>query len=224
LGTGVHAIADSSFEGTRGKYLLERAGLLARIYDSWGDMRASTRRLLDERPTEGRILFFLVISDMIFFLSWTMKTVVSPATGAKEYIPLEIAFWMIGALMIRTFVLYLFSGVVHLVCKFSPSSDATWQHTRAGMFWGSVVAAPFGFASALLTVGLKSAELSFPFLRVEWLVWLIYYCAMVPYVYYIAAGIAETHKFKSLWPILSVITVLAFGFVAVILWAQTSAV
>ena len=216
-------MVDTTFEGRRGTYTLERAGLLARVYDSWTDMRHVTRRLLDERPAEGRILFFLVLSDMIFFLSWSMKTVVSPATGAAKFIPLEVAFWMIAALMIRTFVLYVFSAVVHSACRIASKSEATWQETRAGMFWGSVVAAPFGFASAILTVGLKSAEQSFPFLRVEWLVWLIYYCAMVPYVYYIAAGIAEVHRFKSLWPILSVITVLAFGFVAMILWAQTSA-
>lgn len=216
------SMSESSFEGQRGSYELERAGLFKRIIDSWSNMRGTTRRLLNERPTEGRILFYLVLSDMIFFLSWSIKTVVSPASGAKDLIPLEIGFWMIAALMIRTAVLYGFSLVVHSACRVASNTEASWQYTRAGMFWGSLVAAPFGFLSALMTVGLKSAEISFPFLRVDWLVWVIYYCAMLPYVYYIALGIAEAHNFRRSWPVLSVISVLSFVFVALLLYVNPS--
>ncbi|MEM8869321.1 MAG: hypothetical protein AAGE38_02900, partial [Pseudomonadota bacterium] len=80
----------------------KRSSLGDRVIDAWRDMRASTRRLIDEKPSEHRLLFYVLLSDIIFFLSWSLKTVVSPVSGVKEQVPLEIGAWLIAALMVRT--------------------------------------------------------------------------------------------------------------------------
>ena len=141
---------EAEFEAGRGVYQFERNGLYDRLRDGWSDMRTSTRRLLREKPGEGRLIFYILVSDMVFFASWSLKTLVAPASVAGGIIsPDKIGLLMMAALMLRTALMYMFSMLVFVVAKACKGS-ADWKDTRTGVFWGAFVSAPFGFAAAVL--------------------------------------------------------------------------
>ena len=203
---------DDVFETGIGTRHTERSGLSARVVDGWKDMRASTRRLIDENPAEGRLLFYILLSDMIFFLSWSLKAVVAPSESAQNMLPAEIGILLIAALFMRTFFVYLFSIILWGVAKLFGGTGSA-RDTRAGVFWGSFVAAPFGLLFALVTVAFTSLEQTFPFLQGGVISQAPYWLSLIPFVYFISAGVAEAHRFKFTFPMFAGLTV-----TAMVLW------
>ena len=199
------------FTAGRGTYSLERSGLGHRFLDAWRDMRASTRRLLREKPGEARLILYVLASDMVFFMSWSLKTMVAPVAGVDPLIsPDKVGLLMIGALMLRTAAMYLFSFLVYLPAKLSGGSG-TWKETRAGVFWGALVSAPFGLAAALISVGLGTLSPSLPILQEEWVALPVYWLGLIPFVWYISAGVAEAHKFRMTSPTFMAMSLIALG-------------
>lgn len=188
-------LTDAGTSLPRGKFQETRASLGDRIIDAWVDMRASTRRLVEEQPNEHRLLFYVLLSDMIFFLSWSMKTVIAPVSGVREQVPLEIAAWLVGALMLRTASMYLFSGVITFFARMF-GGRGTWRENRAGIFWGALVAAPFGFIMALVTVSMSYLEPMYPIFREDWVALPPYWISLVPFLWFISQGMAEVNGFK----------------------------
>lgn len=174
---------------------LNRASLKDRILDAWSDMRSSARRLLGEQPSEARLLFYVMLSDVMFFLSWTIKTVVSPTAAAQAKLPLEIGMWLVLALLARTSSMYVFAAFMRVVCKVFGGTGG-WYESRIGVFWGSLVAAPFGVIAALVTVMLSWFEESLPILKNDLLALPPYYIGLIPFLYFISAGLAEMHGFR----------------------------
>lgn len=172
-----------------------RASMGYRIWDAWRDMRRSTRRLIEENPSEHRLLFYVLLSDIIFFLSWSMKTVVAPVSGVREQVPVEIGVWLIGALLLRTASMYLFSLIVWLAAR-STGGQGSWRDTRAGIFWGALVAAPFGFLMAFFTVCMSWLEPLYPILREDWVALPPYWISLVPFLWFISQGVAESNRFQ----------------------------
>ena len=173
----------------------DRNSLGQRIWDSWKDMRAATRRLIEESPSEHRLLFFVLLSDMVFFVSWALKTVVSPVSGVEKYVPLEIGVWLIGALMLRTAAMYLFSLGTWGVCRMR-GGTGSWKATRCGIFLGALAAAPLGLFMAILTVMMSWLEKDYPFLGQQIVAIPIYWIGLVPFLWLLSLGIAEAHGFK----------------------------
>jgi len=203
---------DDVFDTGIGKRYTDRSGIGARVIDGWKDMRSSTRRLIEENPTEGRLLFYILLSDMIFFLSWSLKAVVSPSAAAQIMLPAEIGILLIAALFMRTFVVYVFSMVLWAVAKLFGGTGST-RDTRAGVFWGSFVAAPFGLLFAFVTVLFTSLEHTFPMLQGSVISQGPYWLSLIPFVYFISAGVAEAHQFKFTFPMFAALTV-----TAMVLW------
>ncbi len=195
-----------------GTYHTDRSGVFSRVLDAWKDMRASTRRLINENPSEGRLLFYILLSDMVFFLSWSLKAVVAPTLGAKNMLPAEIGLWLIVALFARTASVYLFSLVLGFVMRLF-GGKGSWKSTRAGVFWGSFVAAPFGLFFAIVTVLFASFETQFPILQNSFVSQAPYWLSLIPFVYFISAGVAEAHHTKQIFPVFAGMT-----FVAMVLW------
>ncbi|MCP5088448.1 MAG: hypothetical protein GY952_16785 [Rhodobacteraceae bacterium] len=205
------------FEAGHGVFTLERTGLVERVLDGWRDMRASTRRLLREKPSEGRLIFYVLASDMVFFISWSLKTMVAPAAGTEPLMSTDkIGLLMVGALMLRTAAMYVFSLIVFLSAK-ATGGTGSFKETRAGVFWGAFVSAPFGLAAAILSVGLGSVSPTFPFLSQEWVALPVYWLGLIPFVWYVSAGVAEAHKFRMTSPTFMVMSVVALGLTVVTL-------
>ncbi len=190
----------------------ERSGITARVIDSWKDMRSATRRLIEENPTEGRLLFYILLSDMIFFLSWSLKAVVAPSEAAAKMLPAEIGILLVAALFMRTFWVYVFSMVLWVVARLFGGTGSA-RDTRAGAFWGSFVAAPFGLFFALVTVLFTSLEQTFPVLQGSVISQAPYWLSLIPFVYFISAGVAEAHRFKFTFPMFAGLTA-----TAMVLW------
>lgn len=197
-----------TFQGYNGIFSTKRAGMIERIYDAWFDMRSSARRLISENPDEGRLVFLILLSDLIFFLSWSIKTVVSPISSAADYIPAEIGIFLVGALMVRTPFMYLFSLVVFGFAKLF-GGQGSWYETRVCVFWAALVSAPFSFIAALVTVGMHGIEDYVPIFREEWISLPPYWLGLIPFVWLISEGISESHKFKNSSPVFIVMTLLS---------------
>lgn len=187
--------ADAMLLQSGGTLDARRTSLGDRIVDAWKDMRASTARLIAENPSEHRLLFYVLLSDIIFFLSWSLKTVVSPVSGVKEQVPLEIGVWLIAALMLRTGSMYAFSGIVTLFVRLF-GGTGSWRANRAGIFWGALVAAPFGFLMAVVTVSMSWLEPFFPILREDWIALPPYWISLVPFLWFISQGVAQANGLR----------------------------
>ncbi|MXU65863.1 YIP1 family protein [Oceanomicrobium pacificus] len=201
-------MSTEEFSTTTGVYQSSRSNLAERVLDAWKDMRRSTRRLIAEQPSEARLLFYVMLSDIVFFLSWSIKTAVAPTEGASDKIPAEIGLWLIAALFVRTAVMYLFSGAVWLSLKLF-GGKGSWKDTRAGLFWGAVVSAPFGLLAAIVTVMMSLFEPSFPVLKEPWVALPPYWIGLIPFTWFISAGVAEANGFRSVSLIFMSMSVLA---------------
>lgn len=180
---------------TFGVYQDGRNNLGERIRDAWTNMRLSTQRLLAEKPSEARLFFYVLMSDLIFFISWSLKTVVSPTLVATTKLPTEIGLWLIVALFCRSFAIYFFSILLGSGARLM-GGTGSWRDTRVAVFWGALVAAPFGFLFAVITVILASLEPVFPVLGADWIALPPYWISLIPFVWFISAALAEVHGFK----------------------------
>lgn len=200
---------EEEFEAVNGVFQFERSGLFERLQDSWTDMRASTRRLLREKPSEGRLLFYVLVSDMVFFISWTLKTLVAPASAAEGVIAADkIGLLMIAALMVRTALMYGFSALVFAITS-AFKGEANWKMTRTGVFWGAFVSAPFSLAAAVIAAVMGMYEPQLPILGNKIVALPVYWLGLIPFVWYIAAGTAEANKFRLTSPTFMAMTLFA---------------
>ncbi|MEM9716432.1 MAG: hypothetical protein AAF826_07935 [Pseudomonadota bacterium] len=213
---------DSEYSGLKGVYDDEAIGVWARVQASWLDMRGMTRSLLDQAPSEGRLIFYLVISDLVFFLSWTFKTLIFPSEdsnffavndGAVET-PILIFILLLVALMVRTALFYVASVLVWIMCK-GVGGQGNWRDTKAGMFWGSLVSAPFGFLAALLTIAIL--QFGSGYVSDAWAVVAPFILAMLPFVWYISAGVSESHKFTQSFVLFIILSIVVFGIIVALI-------
>lgn len=202
-------------ESDRGMSVWQRMKL------SFTDMRSATRQLIGENPTEARLLFFVLLSDVIFFLNRGLALVISPGASAEEKLPLEIGLWLIAAFFLRTATLYMFSGVVAWVCRLF-GGKGSWRDTRTGVFWASLVAAPIGVIGALIVAGFAHLEAYFPIFGEELLTLPAHLIGMVFFVYFVSASVAEAHRFKNTSPVFIAFSVLTVALLiaGIYLYAQ----
>ncbi|MEM0976741.1 MAG: YIP1 family protein [Pseudomonadota bacterium] len=205
---------EPEFAGLKGTYTDQADGIFSRMRKSWTDMEGVTRRLIDEAPSEGRLIFYLVMSDLIFFLSWTFKTVIFPAMEDTPDAPLVVGIWLLIALMVRTGMFYCASVIVWIMCK-GVGGEGNWRDTKAGMFWGSLVSAPFGFLAALVTVVLLQFDESV--ISSGWAVVIPFLLAMVPFVWYISSGVSAAHKFTQSYVLFTVLSIVTFGIIVALI-------
>ena len=117
------------------------------------------------------------------------------SVGTAEQVPLEIGLWLIGALMLRTASMYVFSAAVTAVARIV-GGTGSWKENRAGIFWGALVAAPFGFLMAVVTVSMSWLEPYFPVIREDWIALPPYWISLVPFIWFISQGVAEVNGYK----------------------------
>ncbi len=196
-----------SFRAGDGVFMSEHTSLSARILDAWKDMRASTRRMINEAPSEARLLFFVLVSDLIFFLSWSIKVVVSPTAVAESVMPEDSALLLVGALLVRTMSIYVFAMVVAAVLRIL-GGKGSWKDTRTGIFWGSFVAAPFGLLAAFLSVVFNYLENFIPIFGSDTVALIPLWLGLLPYIWFVSAGAAEAQAHKKVFPIFAVLSLL----------------
>lgn len=169
--------------------------LWRRIFEAFKDVRSSTRRLLAEDPSEARLMFYLLVSDLFFFVSWSLKSFVFPTASVVERFPMEMVYWLVIAVLFRTALMYAFSIAIGGAARLLGGSG-TWRQTRAAVFWGALVAAPFGLAMSAVALGLGAFEGAVPQLAQPLAVLLPAVFGLLPFVWYIAEAVAQAHGLK----------------------------
>ena len=187
--------------------------LWARLRFSYRDMRQATRSLLDEEPSEPRLLFFVLLSDVVFFLSFGVRLVVSPSETVAQSMPLpaQIGGALIGILLIRTLSMYVFSALVCIAAR-ALGGEGDFRDTRAGVFWASLAASPVGVFGALVGGAFANLEGVLPVLAHPAIAWPPLYVGVVAFVFFVSAGVAEAHRFRRTSPVF-----IAFSIVAIAL-------
>ncbi len=197
---------------------LQGMSVWSRMLLSYRDMRKTTRALIEENPSEARLLVFVVLSDVIFFLARTLSLVVAPGDAASQEVPLHIGLILLGVFVLRTATLYCFSGFVGLVCR-ALGGKGSWRDTRTGVFWASLVASPIGVIGALIGAGFGHLEPYFPFLGDDVFVIAPLSIGIVAFVFFVSAGVAEAQKFRKTSPVF-----IAFSLLTIVLAVATIAV
>lgn len=181
--------------------------LWSRIKLSYIDMRRTTRVLLDERPSEARLLFFVLLSDVVFFLSRGVALVIAPGSPAHNILPENIGIWLIIVFLGRTLTLYAFSALVAIVCR-AFGGQGGWRETRTGVFWASLVAAPIGVAGALVVAAFSHLEPFLPIFGEPMVALPPQWIGIVAFVFFLSAGVAEAQRFRHTSPVFIVFSVL----------------
>lgn len=193
----------------------ERIGGLTiwqRLVLSYKDMRAATRSLISEDPSEARLLFFVLLSDVVFFLNQGLSKVIAPGAAASDRLPLEIGLWLVVALFLRTATLYAFSGLVAVVCR-ACGGQGSFRDTRTGVFWAALAAAPVGILGALIVAAFAHLEPYAPIFGEPMLTLPAHMLGLVFFVFFVSASVAEAHRFRNTSPVFmvfSTLTVLLF--------------
>lgn len=187
--------ASDEFNVTHGEFREGENELWQRILEAWGSMRASTSRLLAEKPSEGRLLFYVLLSDLIFFVSWSLKTLLYPGESAAGPVPVQMGYWLVIAMFFRTSCLYFFSMVIGSAARLM-GGHGDWQGTRAAVFWGALVAAPLGLAMGILSVTISAFSIHLPFLAHPAIILAPYALGLLPFVWFISEGVAQVHGFR----------------------------
>lgn len=163
-------------------------------------MRASTRRLLLGGVREGHILFLLLLSDFAFFLSWSIQAIIVPQSqGAGT--PLQITGLYVLAFVGRTAAMYVLAMFLGAFCRSVLGGQGDWAETRAAVFWGALVAAPFGIVAAIASICVSFLSLPYPIFSMPWIQYAPYWIGTIPFLWFIAAGVAEVHGFRRTAPV-----------------------
>ena len=89
---------------------------LDRILDAYADMRASTRAFIATKPSEARLLFLALLSDVIFFLARSISMVVAPPAEVQASLPEFVGLGIVIAFLIRTSLFYVIA-IIAKICS-----------------------------------------------------------------------------------------------------------
>ena len=132
---------------------LASSGMVWRVLAAWADLRGSMRAELDRGPTEGRLLYYAVLSGLVWFLGRAALLAWGPAAPAMtpDLFRARIAAELISAVFFRTLALYALAAIIGAIAR-AAGGSGSWRDSRAALFWAALVAAPAILAAHLLSV------------------------------------------------------------------------
>ncbi len=182
--------------------------LTHKVMFAWFNMSKSTRKLITQKPSEAYLLFLLIMSDMAFFLSWTMKAVIVPNEAGISLVSTEIGLLLAVALIGRTAAMYVLAMTIGAVCRIL-GGRGTWRNTRIAVFWGAFITAPFGVLAALMSVLFTNLEVYYPIFGATWIATPPYWFGVLPFIWYISVGVTRAHGFRKVSPIFLTMSVVS---------------
>ncbi len=188
--------------------LFARNSLTYKVLFAWFNMSASVRGLVKAQPGEGYLLVLLLLSDMAFFLSWTMRAVIVPNDAGVSVISFEIGGLLLLSVFGRTAAMYLFAMLAGAVARIF-GGRASWRDTRIAVFWAAFITAPFGVMAAILSVLFTNLELYYPIFGAGWIALPPYYLGVLPFVWYVSLAVARVHGFRKVSPIFLIMSVVS---------------
>lgn len=135
------------------EHALREGGLVWRVLSAWADLRGAMRAELDRGPTEGRLLYYAVLSGLIWFfgraalLAWGP---LAPTLAPTEF-RARIAAELVTSVFFRTLALYALAALAGALAR-AAGGLGSWRESRAALFWAALVAAPAILAAHLLAL------------------------------------------------------------------------
>ena len=188
---------------------LRQGGLIWRVLAAWADLRGSLRYELARRPTEGRLLYYAVLSGLVWFLGRTVIASWGPLapTYTPEHFRALIAAEFVASVFFRTLALYVVAAVAGWIAR-KAGGTGNWRESRAALFWAALVASPAILAAHLLSVLLtgvpgRASEIADALggLAFGWVA---------------ALCIAEAHRFHSAWRVFALMVLIVGAFIGTI--------
>jgi len=183
-----------------------RPALAWRVLGAWADLRGSMRAELDQAPGEPKLLAWVMLSGLIWFLGRVVVLKLGPIapTLDPDYVVMRIGAEFVGSMFFRTLAFY---GVAALAGATAMKAGGTgsWRESRAAMFWAALVAAPVMLAGTLLSVLLADAPA-----EVRLIARMI---GALAFAWAAAQCIAEAHGFARVWLVLAAVFVAVGAFV-----------
>lgn len=181
---------------------------LDRVLDAWSDMRWSTAALIDSRPSEGRLLFLALISDLVFFLSRTLSMVVAPPLAVEAELPAQMGLGLLVAFLVRTSFFYVVAALAVIVSR-PFGGTGSWYETRCAVFWAAFVSAPVeALGAALTSLGVWAG------VERGWLAETPYFLGPIAFGFFLSAGVAEAQGFRYTYRVMAVLALLVVGALA----------
>ncbi len=185
---------------------LSSGGVLWRMLGAWADLRGSMRAELERDPGEGRLLFYVMLSGLIWFIGRHALLVygpLGPVIPEDEFVG-RVGLEFISAIFFRTLAFYALAALAGLIARAAGGSGG-WRDSRAALFWAALVAAPVILAATLLSLLLTGVPGQAAAIASM--------LGAVAFAWAVAQCIAEAHGFTSVWRVLAVVATLAAAFV-----------
>lgn len=184
-----------------------------RIVDAYADMRSSTRSFMATKPSEARLLFLALLSDVIFFLARSISMVVAPPAEVQASLPEFVGLGVVIAFLIRTSLFYVIAAIAR-IASYPFGGRGGWYDTRCAVFWAALVSAPIELIGAILTVAVVYLRPTMPFLDSEWLIETPYFIGPIAFGFFLAAGVAEAQGFRYTYRVMAALAIIGIGLIA----------
>jgi hypothetical protein len=185
---------------------LPSGGVLWRMLGAWADLRGSMRAELDRDPSEGRLLFYVMLSGLIWFAGRTAVLVYGPLGPVipEDVFVGRVGLEFVSAVFFRTLAFYALAALAGLIA-WAAGGSGGWRDSRAALFWAALVAAPVILAATLLSLLLSGVPGQAGAIASM--------LGAVAFAWAVAQCIAEAHGFTSAWRVLGAVATLAAAFV-----------
>lgn len=181
-----------------------------RILDAYADMRFSTRSFIASAPSEGRLLFLALLSDVIFFLARSISMVVLPPDEVRLALPEFIGLGLVVAFLFRTALFYVIAALAKIL-SLPFGGKGSWYATRCAIFWAALVSAPVEIFASALTVVAVFSQRYFPSFEADWLIEAPYFIGPIAFGFFLSAGVAEAQGFRYTYRVMAVLAVLTIA-------------
>jgi hypothetical protein len=173
---------------------------------AWADLRGSMRVELDREPGEGRLLFYVMLSGLIWFIGRYAVLVNGPLGPAipEDVFVGRVGLEFVAAIFFRTLAFYALAALAGAIAR-AAGGGGGWRDSRAALFWAALVAAPVTLAATLLSLLLTGVPGQAAAIASM--------LGAVAFAWATAQCIAEAHGFASAWRVLAAVATLAAALV-----------
>lgn len=131
---------------------LRDGGLVWRVLGAWADLRGAMRLELDRDPSEGRLVFYAVLSQVVWLVGRLMDLAYGPlAPEVHSDVFALRAAGNTASLFFGVLMLYGVAALAHAIAR-ALGGTGSWRDSRAAMFWAALVAALPTLAAHLLAL------------------------------------------------------------------------
>ncbi len=185
---------------------LQSGGVLWRMLGAWANLRGSMRAELDRDPSEGRLLFYVMLSGLIWFIGRYAVLVYGPLGPAipEDVFVGRVGWEFVTAVFFRSLAFYALAALAGAIARAAGGSGG-WRDSRAALFWAALVAAPVILAGTLLSLLLTGVPGQTGAIAGM--------LGAVAFAWAVAQCIAEAHGFTSAWRVLAAVAGLAAALV-----------